>query len=180
MLISSPVLVLLLLTKYISFPFCNSYDVMPITLSIEYRSKTVGDKYTSLQQCTCAFGTGHPLKGLHMLSSQKLILLPIQRNFEDIALQCASQCRTNSSTTMHFYKCFPLRGQVSPIQAVSMGGSPARGLAILLDIHYQEICSQKIHYQETNFKEKSALRKSCSRISNPAGYPFAGNSCSGK
>ena len=61
------------------------------------------------------------------------------------------------TTPMHFYKCFPLRGQVSPIQAVSMGGSPARGLAILLDIHYQEIFSQKIHYQETNFKEKSAL-----------------------
>ena len=32
---------------------------MSITLSIEYRSKTVGDKYTSLQQCTCAYGTGH-------------------------------------------------------------------------------------------------------------------------
>ena len=162
MLISSPVLVLLLLTKYISFPFWNSYDVMSITLSIEYRSKTVGDKYTSLQQCTCAFGTGHPLKGLHMLSSYKLILLTIQRNFEDIALQCASQCRTNSSEPMHFYKCLPLRGQVSPIQAVSMGGSPARGLAILLDIHSQEIHFQEnhfqgTHYQETNFKEKSAL-----------------------
>ena len=63
---------------------------------------------------------------------------------------------------MHFYKCFPLRGQVSPIQAVSMGGSPARGLAILLDIHSQEIHFQEnyfqgTHYQETNFKEKSAL-----------------------
>ena len=66
------------------------------------------------------------------------------------------------TTPMHFYKCFPLRGQVSPIQAVSMGGSPARGLAILLDIHSQEIHFQEnhfqgTHYQETNFKEKSAL-----------------------
>ena len=86
-----------------------------------------------------------------------MILLTIQRNFEDIALQCASQCRANSSTLMHFYKCFPLRGQVSPIQAVSMGGSPARGLAILLDIHSQEIHFQQTHYQETNFKEKITL-----------------------
>ena len=58
---------------------------------------------------------------------------------------------------MHFYKCLPLRGQVSPIQAVSMGGSPARGLAILLDIHSQEIHFQQTHYQETNFKEKITL-----------------------
>ena len=57
------------------------------------------------------------------------------------------------STTMHVYKCFPLRGQVSPIQAVSMGGSPARGLAILLDIHSQEIHSQEIHFQEIIFRE---------------------------
>ena len=61
------------------------------------------------------------------------------------------------TTPMHFYKCFPLRGQVSPIQAVSMGGSPARGLAILLDIHSQEIHFQQTHYQETNFKEKITL-----------------------
>ena len=54
---------------------------------------------------------------------------------------------------MHVYKCFPLRGQVSPIQAVSMGGSPARGLAILLDIHSQEIHSQEIHFQEIIFRE---------------------------
>ena len=57
---------------------------------------------------------------------------------------------------MHFYKCFPLRGQVSPIQAVSMGGSPARGLAILLDIHSQDHF-QENHYQETHFPGNSSL-----------------------
>ena len=102
------------------------------------------------------------------------ILKTLHYNALHSVVQILLHDEAQGTTPMHFYKCFPLRGQVSPIQAVSMGGSTARGLAILLDIH-----SQEIHFQETHFLEIVFWSKmSCRRISNPAGYSLSKNSFS--
>ena len=133
-------------------------------------SRESTEKY-STSACGTLSGSSHVelLEG-DTASYNCTIFRTLEYNALHSVVQILLHDEAQGTTPMHFYKCFPLRGQVSPIQAVSMGGSPARGLAILLDIHSQEIHFQEAHFLEIVFWSKM----SCQRISNPAGYSLSG------